>query len=120
MVSKPKAYWNIINNLLNKCKITRIPLLLVADKLITDCKEKVKHFNDYIVDQCKHISNDRTLPMFIQISHVSLDTITIKRKLMFRIIKSLNVNEENGPDSISEHLIELCVENITLPLSIIF
>ena len=42
-----KAYWNIINSLLNKCKIPRIPPLLVADKIITDCKEKAKLFNEY-------------------------------------------------------------------------
>ena len=32
----PKAYWKIINNLLNKCKIPTIPPLLVADKIISD------------------------------------------------------------------------------------
>ena len=42
----PKAYWNIINNLLNKCKIPRIPPLLVTDKIIIDCKEKVILFNN--------------------------------------------------------------------------
>ena len=31
----PKAYWKTINNLLNKCKVPRIPPLLVADKIIT-------------------------------------------------------------------------------------
>ena len=42
----PKAYWNIINNLLNKCKIPRISPLLVEGIIITDVKEKVKLFND--------------------------------------------------------------------------
>ena len=42
----PKVSWNIINLLLKKCKILRIPPLLVADIIITDSKEKVKLFND--------------------------------------------------------------------------
>ena len=46
-VTGPKAYWNIINSLLNKCKIPRIPPLLVTDKIIIDCKEKVTLFNNY-------------------------------------------------------------------------
>ena len=35
-----KAYWKIVNTLKNKCKIPRIPPLLVAGKFITNCKEK--------------------------------------------------------------------------------
>ena len=116
----PDAYWNIINNLLNKCKIPRIPPLLVAAKFITDCKEMVKLFNDYFVDKCKPITNDSTLPMFIQISRVSLGTITINCQLILDTIKTLNVNKIHGPDNISGRMIELFRENITLPLSIIF
>ena len=43
----PKAFWKIINNLLNKCKIPSIPPLLVDEKIITEVKEKVKLFNDF-------------------------------------------------------------------------
>ena len=32
--------WSIVNSLLNKCKIPRILPILVAGKIITDCKEK--------------------------------------------------------------------------------
>ena len=35
-----KTHWKIVNNLLNKCKILRIPPLLVAYKFVTICKEK--------------------------------------------------------------------------------
>ena len=61
----PKTYWSIINSLLNKYKIPRIPPILVAGKIITDCKEKVKLCNDYFLDQCKSITNNSTLPIFI-------------------------------------------------------
>ena len=39
------AYCKIVNNLLNKCKIPRIPPLLVADKFVTKCNEKANLFN---------------------------------------------------------------------------
>ena len=72
-----------------------------------------------------NITNDSTLPMFIQISHVCLGTVTINRKLILDIIKSLNVNKAHGPDNISGRVIELCVcggggVNVTLPLCILF
>ena len=51
----PKTYWKVINNLLNKCKIPRISPLLVAEKIITDCKENVKLFNAYFLLQRKPI-----------------------------------------------------------------
>ena len=38
----PKTYWSIINSLLNKCKIPRIPPILVAGKINSDCKGKGK------------------------------------------------------------------------------
>ena len=39
----PKTNWSIINSLLNKCKIPRIPPLSVADKIIIDCKEMLNY-----------------------------------------------------------------------------
>ena len=63
-----KTYWGIINSLLKKYKIPRIPPLLVDDEIIIDCKEKAKLFNDYFLDQCKPIINDSTLPIFTQIT----------------------------------------------------
>ena len=44
---------------------------------------------------------------------------TISQKQIWDIIKNLNVNKAHGPDDISGRMIELCGENIALPLSII-
>ena len=116
----PKTYWSIINSLLNKCTIPRIPPLLVADNVIIDYKEKAKLFNDYFLDQCKSIINDSTLPIFTQITCSNLDTIAISQQSILDIIKSLNVNKAHGPDNISGRMIQLCGDKITLPLGIIF
>ena len=85
----PETYWSIINSLLIK--------LIVADKIIIDCKEKAKLFSDYFLDQCKPVINDSTLPK----SSSNLDTIAISQQSNLDIIKSLNVNKAHGPDNIS-------------------
>ena len=74
---------------------------MVADKIVTDCKEKVKLFNDYFLVQCRPINNGSTLPDFIPITQSSLDTITMSQKQILDIIKNLNVNKAHGPDNIS-------------------
>ena len=43
------SYWKILNKFLNKCKIPRIPPILVDDKYITNCKEKASIFNDFFL-----------------------------------------------------------------------
>ena len=113
-------YWSIINSLLKEYIIPRIAPLLIADKIISDCKEKAKLFNDYFLDQCKPIINDITLSIFTQITCSNLDTIAITQQSILDIIKSLNVNKAHGTDNISGRMIELCGDKITLPLSIIF
>ena len=45
--SGPKAYWKILNKLLNKCSVPRIPPILSNNKLITNCREKAKLFYDF-------------------------------------------------------------------------
>ena len=59
-----KSYWKIVNNLLNKCKIPRIPPLLISDKFVTSCKEKATLFNNFFLAQCQAIPNASVLPNF--------------------------------------------------------
>ena len=48
-----KTYWKIVNNLLNNCKVPRIPPLLVDNKFVMDCNEKASLFNTLFVSQCQ-------------------------------------------------------------------
>ena len=116
----PKTYWNILNSLLNKNKSHRIPPLLIANKIIVDCKDKIKLFNDYFLEQCKPIMNGSVLPIFNLITNSKLDSIVISRNLILDIIKNINVNKAHGPDDITGRMIMLCGDNIVIPLSIIF
>ena len=57
-----KTYWKILNRFLNKCKIPRIPPLLVDGKYITNCREKASIFNDFFASQCTPFVNGSVLP----------------------------------------------------------
>ena len=42
-----KAYWKIINRVMNKCRAPKIPPLFVNNVFILNCNEKAKLFNDF-------------------------------------------------------------------------
>ena len=45
-----KTYWKIvINNLLNKCKVPRISPLLIADKFVISCKERLSFLTTFLL-----------------------------------------------------------------------
>ena len=115
-----KTYWKIVNSLMNKCKIPRIPPLLVADKFIINCKEKANIFNEYFLLQCKPISNGSTLPFFQPLTNTRLRSLAISRDSILSMINELNVNKAYGADEISVHMIKLCGNSICLPLHIMF
>ena len=73
-----KAYWKIINRVMNKCRAPKIPPLLVNNVFILSCKEKAKHFNDFFSKQCKPIINNSTLPEFNFLTDKRIDDITKK------------------------------------------
>ena len=56
-----KTYWKILNKLLNKCKVPRIPPLFVHNTFITICKEKASIFNKFFISQCTPLLNDSAL-----------------------------------------------------------
>ena len=47
----PKAYWSILNTLLNNKKIPNIPPLNVNGKIIFKFKKKAELFNSYFASQ---------------------------------------------------------------------
>ena len=59
-----KIYWKIVNKLLNKCKIPRIPPLLVANEFIINCRKKATLFDNFFVSQCQPFENNSIQPPF--------------------------------------------------------
>ena len=52
-----KFYWKIINRVMNKCRDSEIPPLLVNNLFILNCREKGKYINYLFAQQCKPVIN---------------------------------------------------------------
>ena len=115
-----KSYWKIMNKLLNKCKIPRIPPLFVQDKFITSCKEKASIFNNFFCSQCTPIENNSELPELRFLTNSRLSSFDIREDEINDIIQGLSAKKASGPDCISVNMIKLCGPNLCKPLKIIF
>ena len=115
-----KSYWKIVNNLLNKCKIPRIPPLLVGDKFVTCVKDKATLFNNFFVKQCQPFENTSILPNFFLRTDKQLQSFDISDDEILKILSSLKTNKAHGPDDISVSMIKLCGNELVLPLKLIF
>ena len=98
-----KSYWKIINNVMNKCKAPKIPLLLVNNLFILSCREKAKLFTDIFSRQCKLVINDSILP---NISYLTNEKIEQNEEII-SLIRELNPNKVNGSDGISGQMLLL-------------
>ena len=116
-----KTYWSIVNTLLNKCKIPRIPPLLKNGEFVTDCLDKAKIFNELFLEQCSPLMNASELPLVdITLTHSKLTTAVFSQEIASQILKSINTKKAHGPDNVSGRMIELCGDTLAFPLSIIF
>ena len=115
-----KTYWKIINGFLNKCKIPRIPPLFFEGNFITDCKHKATIFNNYFAEQCTLFQTDSVLPPLIYHTTRNLSSFDIRTEEIKDILKVLKTNKAHGPDNISVSMIQLCGDDICVPLQIIF
>ena len=115
----PKKYWKIVNKLLNKCKLPRIPPLLVENKFVTCCMNKAALFNDFFLMQCQPFQNNSELPQFVSLTHNKLN-FEISNDDILAILSGLNTNKAHGPDGISVAMIKLCGDSLSVPLGLIF
>ena len=116
----PKAYWKVLNKLLNKSNIPIIPPILHNNKLVTNFIEKSNLFNKYFVEQCKTLINDSVLPPFYPITNKKLADIEYVVEDLRNIIHALNSNKSHGPDNISIRMLQICGDSILDPLDLIF
>ena len=100
----PKAYWTILNNFRNNIKIPSVPPSLISDETITNIVEKVNTFNEYFASQCTSLENSSKLPPLLINTDKRLNTVSIRRKDITSIIKSLNLTKAHGFDNISIHI----------------
>ena len=118
--TSPKSYWKIINRVMNKCRAPKMPPLLINNRFILDCREKVKLFNDFFSQQCKPIINDSVLPISIFLTEKRIDQLNIGNDEIISLIRNINPNKATGSDGISGQMLLLCDDSVSLPLKIIF
>ena len=115
-----KSYWKIINRVMNKCRASKIPPILVKNVFIMNCREKAKLFNDFFSKQCTPIFNSSVLPTINFLTDKRIDDISIQSDEIIRLIRNLNPNKATGSDGISGQMLLLCDDSVVLPLKIIF
>ena len=95
--SIPKAYWQI----LNKCRVPRIPPIFSNNRLIINCVEKAQCFNKFFLSHCKTNVNNSVLQTFSYLTGRRLGNIQITDNEIKSTIISLNPNKTHGCDRIS-------------------
>ena len=115
-----KAYWTVLNRLLNKKKTLNIPPLLENGIFVTNVQTKANIFNDYFVEQCSAIPTGSTLPTFLPKCDNALEALPIDKEKVLKIIRSLDTKKAHGCDEISVSMIKICDQSIVEPLCLIF
>ena len=113
--TSPTFYWKIINRVMNKCKAPKIPPL-INNRFILDCREKAKLFNDFFSQQCKPIINNSVLPISIFLTEKRIDQLNIGNDEISTLIRNINPNKATGSDGISDQMLLLCDDSVTLPI----
>ena len=89
-------------------------------EFITDCKHKATIFNNYFAEQCTLFQTDSVLPPLIYHTTSNLSSFDIRTEEIKDILKVLKTNKAHGPDNIAVSMIQLCGDDICVPLQIIF
>ena len=116
-----KAYWSLIKMFLNNKKIPLIPPLYYDNRFITDFKEKAELFNSFFSKQCSLISNNSSLPNYINYTtEKRLSTVALSVEAIGKIIQNLDSNKAHGHDNISIRMLKICGKSIYKPPEINF
>ena len=119
-VTSRKAYWSLINTLLNKAKLPLISPLYENGLFITDFEKKAQVFNDYFILQCSTIDTGSVIPPQVQGNSAPLTDFVISEEKILNIIRSLNPNKAHGWNEISIRMIKLSDASQVIPLKSIF
>ena len=110
-----KSYWKIINRVMNKCRASKIPPLLVNNSFLLNCCEKAKLFNYFFSKLCTPIINSSVLPPLNLLTDKNIDNISKERDEIISIIRHLNPIKAIGYDGISGQMLLLCDNSVALP-----
>ena len=87
---------------------------------VTNFQQKAKNVNVYFAEQCKLHDNGSVLPDFISRADQSLSLFHVNTDKIVDIIQKYSTKQAHGCDEISVAMLQLCVTEVALPLSLIF
>ena len=105
---------------MNKCRVPKIPSLLVNNLFILISIVKARYFNDFFSKQCTPINNNSVLPVLNFHTNKRIDQVTVENEEILSLMRNLNPNKSTGSDGISGKILLLCDDSVCLPLQIIF
>ena len=106
-----KSYWTLVNRVMNKCKASKIPPILINNTFVVNCKEKANEFISYFYDQCKPLINDSSLPNLYYVTDERLNpSLLMTFCLKYAVLTYINPLDP----------MKLCDDTIVVPLKLIF
>ena len=115
-----KKYWSVINRLMNKRKIPRIPPIRFNNEVVSDTLKKADLFNNYIAEKCTVIDTNSVLPEQRVMTDSTIGHVDFDPDKILAIIRSLNENKAHGWDNVSVRMIRICDDTLVIPLLSIF
>ena len=95
-LTSKKAYWKIVNRIMNKCRTTKIPPIIFNNEIVINIKDKVNIFVSFFSKQCTPIITASTLPNFTHITNSRFDDINIFDDEILSLIRNLNIEINFG------------------------
>ena len=92
---------------MNENRAPKRPPLLHEWKFISNCLEKPRLFNDYLVNQGKLIVNASTFPNLESLTNKKLNWVTTLHDDILSLIQKLNPNKAGGPDGIYRKMLSI-------------
>ena len=115
-----KHFWTAYKKIANKKKNTNIPPIIDNDIYFSNSEKKANVFNGYFANQCTLNDNGSVLPNLILRTESSLSNICVSKNQIVSIIKNLNSKKAHGCDGISVSMLQICADEVSTPLQIIF
>jgi hypothetical protein len=115
----PKYFWTYVKS---KQDSSNYPHKFVyKDQSVTDSREICNLFNKYFNSVFVSADNSETIHTNVNPnSHLNINTIKINSDIVFKQLKSVNVNKGAGADGIHPLLIHKCAKELTIPITYIF
>ena len=106
--------------MVNKCRVPKIPTLLVNNLLLLISSVKARYFNDFFSKQRTPIINNDVLPAPSLLTNKRIGHVNIEKEEIISLVRNINPNKATGSDGISDQMLLLCDGSVSLPLQMIF